>query len=67
MKATNKASEIETMLTNISGRSRVASVANNTCTWCGGPAVEFRNKISLREYRISGMCQDCQDKIFGTD
>lgn len=67
MKATNKANEIETLLTAISGRSRVDSVVNNTCTWCGGPATEFRNEISMREYRISGMCQDCQDKIFGAD
>lgn len=25
---------------------------------------EFRDEISLREYRISGLCQACQDKIF---
>lgn len=27
----------------------------------------FRNDISLREFRISGMCQKCQDKFFGED
>jgi hypothetical protein len=25
----------------------------------------FRDELSVREYRISGLCQLCQDKIFG--
>ena len=27
----------------------------------------FRNEISKKEYKISGLCQECQDKIFGKD
>lgn len=27
----------------------------------------FRNSISLREYAISGLCQKCQDSVFGLD
>ena len=27
----------------------------------------FRNSKSLKEYSISGFCQECQDKIFGDD
>ena len=27
----------------------------------------FRNEISAREYYISGMCQSCQDLVFGSD
>lgn len=27
----------------------------------------FRNAISLREYAISGLCQRCQDSVFGPD
>ena len=26
---------------------------------------DFRDNLSRREYNISGLCQDCQDKIFG--
>ena len=26
---------------------------------------DFRDEISLIEYRISGLCQDCQDEVFG--
>jgi len=25
----------------------------------------FRNELTLREYQISGMCQECQDDFFG--
>jgi len=27
----------------------------------------FRNEISKREFRISGICQVCQDRFFGVD
>lgn len=27
----------------------------------------FRNDLSRKEYTISGMCQDCQDAMFGMD
>jgi len=30
-------------------------------------AADFRDSLSLREYRISGLCQKCQDKVFGID
>lgn len=25
---------------------------------------EFKNEISKREFKISGLCRECQDKIF---
>ena len=39
------------------------------CPFCG---VEFdkedlRNAISIKESNISGLCQKCQDDIFGED
>jgi len=39
----------------------------NVCVTCGGPVSEFRNELSRKEYGISGMCQNCQDEIFGVD
>lgn len=27
----------------------------------------FRNEISAKEYYLSGMCQACQDDVFGKD
>ena len=26
---------------------------------------EFRHESDVREFRISGMCMDCQDEVFG--
>lgn len=31
---------------------------------CGQPVTGFRDEISEREYKISGMCQACQDSFF---
>ncbi len=28
---------------------------------------DFRNEISKTEYTISGLCQNCQDEMFGKD
>ncbi len=36
-------------------------------TGCGGLAVVFRDAESVREYSISGLCQKCQDDLFGDD
>jgi len=39
------------------------------CPFCGkvvDPA-SFRDELSRREYKISGICQPCQDKTFGED
>jgi hypothetical protein len=51
---------------------------NMVCPTCGKPpsdtphhnnpkAFLFRNEGSAKEYRISGMCQACQDSVFGED
>ena len=56
------------------GRSKVLAVAGNQCVKCGASVVlskdgglDFRDELSEREYGISGLCQTCQDGIFGTD
>lgn len=47
-----------------------------TCPTCGKPPTDtgqsgwglvfqFRDRLSAREYGISGMCQECQDGTFG--
>jgi hypothetical protein len=37
------------------------------CPTCGDGVTELRDELSFREYRISGMCQSCQDSVFGVD
>jgi hypothetical protein len=44
--------------------SRSLSMFNFECPTCGGPIDKFRDDLSEREYRISGMCQLCQDEVF---
>jgi hypothetical protein len=64
MQATKKAPAIDALLTSITGRSRVESVADNICNFCGKPVGKFFDRISEKEYTISGMCQKCQDFTF---
>ena len=40
-------------------------VANNRCPYCNKEITTFRNEKSEKEYSISGLCQECQDKVFG--
>lgn len=37
------------------------------CTTCGADIGigHFKSELSVREFRISGMCQKCQDEVFG--
>ena len=54
------------------GRSKVLAVAGNQCVKCGASVIptkdgglDFRDEVLEREYGISGLCQTCQDGIFG--
>ena len=44
----------------------VKSVEKGSCPLCHQDITwqQFRDELSKREYRISGMCQCCQDRIF---
>ena len=65
LEATFKHQGIEQMLTNLTGVSRVGAVAEASCVTCKGEANTFRDSLSQKEYAISGMCQPCQDSVFG--
>jgi predicted restriction endonuclease len=45
----------------------VEAVENNRCPICGAEIDpnDFRDELSKKEYGISGLCQGCQDDIFG--
>jgi hypothetical protein len=34
------------------------------CTWCQTSVKQFKDRISVKEYFISGLCQNCQDETF---
>ena len=70
MQPTKKDPLLEKMLEEVAGRT--TAITSDRCVsapiGCGKPVTldSFRDAISLKEYRISGLCQECQDKVFGT-
>ncbi len=34
------------------------------CNWCRGEILGFKDKLSAAEFRQTGACQACQDKVF---
>lgn len=66
-KPTHKSQALERFLNNLlaPGVERRESIERDTCVLCGEPATKFRDEISEREFKISGMCQSCQDYHFG--
>jgi hypothetical protein len=69
MKPSNKSPEIDQFITSITGIDRKGAIKDNICALCGKLVSEqdFRDPLSLKEYTISGMCQECQDDVFGTN
>jgi hypothetical protein len=47
--------------------NNVRAIEADKCPTCGKVIKEsdFRHGLSKTEYSISGMCQECQDKVFG--
>ena len=56
-----KALEIEKFLDEqskaMTGRTRTESIKGDICSWCGGPAIKFKDALSRKEYAISGFCR----------
>ena len=44
----------------------VKAIEAGLCPFCRKPVLknDFKNELSKKEYRISGLCQKCQDKTF---
>jgi len=45
---------------------QVDNVKRGLCPTCGKTVrkEDFKDSLSLREFEISGMCQECQDETF---
>ncbi|MBC8303014.1 MAG: hypothetical protein H8E55_45575 [Pelagibacterales bacterium] len=58
----------ENATVEILGKIRSASnlVSEEGCNTCAKEyPLTFKNIPSFKEYKISGMCQSCQDEVFG--
>jgi hypothetical protein len=43
----------------------IKRIKGGRCPICDKKIEGFRDSLSLKEYNISGLCQECQDNIFG--
>lgn len=69
MKPSEKHPQIDNFINQIFGIDRKASITNNVCTMCKrniDPTTEFKDDLSRKEFQISGLCSNCQDKVFGS-
>jgi hypothetical protein len=55
------------MLKDMGFVSEAVAVDFGFCPFCKKPIVmeDFKDALSRREFQISGLCQVCQDKVFG--
>ena len=46
---------------------KVTIIKDLRCPFCAERVDKgrFRNKLFIREFKSSGLCQDCQDTVFG--
>lgn len=71
MKPTTKSPEIESVIKDVLGIDRVKVISENRCIpapiGCGREVKpETWDSLTQKEFTISGLCADCQDKIFDT-
>ena len=64
---TVKVPALESAITAITGVDRREAITSKTCPCCGSAVTldSFKDELSLKEFGISGMCQTCQDDLFG--
>ena len=62
-----KASGIDSFIESALGKNRISTVKDSKCMTCDNEDVKFDDmpEADKKEYRISGMCSDCQRSIFG--
>lgn len=65
MEPTRKSYAINKSLKEFFGVDREDSITNDVCVMCKKPADSFDDELSRKEFSISGLCQQCQNKVFG--
>jgi hypothetical protein len=51
---------LDMLAVEMTGQPRI----KGQCPMCANPIGEFRDELSVKEFKISGMCQNCQDEVF---
>lgn len=65
MQPTEKSPDIDSFIETLMGKNRVDNINAGRCMYCNNIADTFRDALSAKEYSISGLCQNCQDEVFG--
>jgi len=66
MNPTKKSKPMNDFIKAITGINRQEAIKEKQiCMFCKLPAIWFRDSLSKKEYTISGLCQKCQDEVFG--
>ena len=62
-----KTAAMDATIHAVFGIDRKESITNKLCSFCGAKVTldSFTDELSLKEFHISGLCQQCQDKAFG--
>ena len=57
------------IMKSVGFEKEVENVEKGICPFCKEQVKmsTFRNERSKREFKISGLCQECQNKMFGID
>jgi len=58
----------EKIMRKVGFGEEVERVKEGKCALCGkkiDTKTEFRDELSMREHEVSGLCQKCQDEVFG--
>lgn len=66
-KSAETTAALDEIAKNLFGRSRTEAIKSKTCVVCGASVEAFRDALSEREFTISGLCQTCQDDVFGEE
>lgn len=73
MEPTEKSKAVDNTLTALTGVDRKATIRDGRCVFFGNGEVhsacdselDFTDEQSVAEYRITGICQACQDRLYG--
>jgi len=62
-----KSQQMEDFLESLAGRTTAKKyyMCVEPPFGCGKMVGKFKDRLSEKEYSISGLCQRCQDKVFG--
>jgi hypothetical protein len=53
-------------MNSVGFKKEMSNVLKGNCSFCKKDVSEkdFSDRLSLKEFKISGLCQECQNKVF---